>query len=150
MPGKSLFALALSSLLIASPPLMAEEAHQHGQAPAEVAPAPTAVAPDASATTIAGSAPAGVAVTATQQDMVSASEEDLAQSGGMAPAPRGRGMMGRGKMGHGEMAHGDSGMMGHGGGHGMHKKQQEVLNRLDLLEARLAKIEFLLERLIQR
>ena len=35
-------------------------------------------------------------------------------------------------------------------GQGMMQKHQDVLNRIDLLDARLAKIETLLERLMQR
>lgn len=58
------------------------------------------------------------------------------------------GMMGRrGMMG---MMHG-----GMGGGMGMrhgamHEKHRELIGRLDLLEARMAKIEVMLERLLQR
>ena len=63
------------------------------------------------------------------------------------------------------MGHGGNKMMGQGGmmsqgmkgghgkrmmGHGMMRKHQQVLNRLDLLDARLAKIETMLERLLQR
>jgi hypothetical protein len=43
------------------------------------------------------------------------------------------------------------GMMGRGGhGHDMQEKYHKLIGRLDLLEARMAKIELLLERLLQR
>jgi hypothetical protein len=48
--------------------------------------------------------------------------------------------------GHGKM--GGHGGGGHGGGHS--EKHAQVVRRLDLIEARLAKIEFMLERLLQR
>jgi hypothetical protein len=69
---------------------------------------------------------------------------------------RGAGMMmGRGGMMgmmHGGKGGGMMGYGGHGGGkgHGMHEKHRKLIGRLDLLEARLAKIETMLERLLQR
>ena len=63
---------------------------------------------------------------------------------------RGRCMMHQGKghqhgQGHGGMKHGS----GHGG-KGRHDKHAQVLQRLDLMEARLAKIEAMLEGLMRR
>ena len=148
MLTKRFVPLALSSLLTASPLLLAEEAHQHGQA----APTVTAVG-----------MPTGTPGNVAQQGTTSEPADDTDQGGGMTQMRSGRGMMGGGKMGHGMMGHGGGGKMDHGGGgmmggrgdhgmggHGMMKKHQEVLNRLDLLEARLAKIEVMLERLMQR
>jgi hypothetical protein len=57
-------------------------------------------------------------------------------------------MMGRGAMRH--MMHSGIGMKGHREGHGMHEHYRKLVGRIDLLEARMAKIEILLERLIQR
>jgi len=73
----------------------------------------------------------------------------------------GKGMMGQGMMagmergedqgGMGMMGHGGKGMMGcPGGEHGMGGRYRELMGRIDLLEARMAKMETLLERLIQR
>lgn len=48
--------------------------------------------------------------------------------------------------------HGGKGGGKHGGGMhgGMKEKHRQMVNRLDMIEARLAKIELMLERLIQR
>ena len=56
------------------------------------------------------------------------------------------------------MMHGGDGGggMGHGGGHGdghgkgMHERYRKLMTRLDLLEARMAKMEIMLERLLER
>ena len=71
-----------------------------------------------------------------------------AQSGMM-----GSGMMqgNSGPMGQGGMmSQGMKGGHGHGMGHGMMQKHQQLVSRLDLLDARMAKIEAMLERLLQR
>jgi len=75
---------------------------------------------------------------------------------GMGSGP-GSGMMqgGPGMMGMGGMMKGSPGMgckmhQGMKGGHGMMQKHRDLENRLDLIDARLAKIETLLERLMQR
>jgi hypothetical protein len=61
----------------------------------------------------------------------------------------GMGMMHRGKgqhgKGHGGMKHGGG---QHGKGH--HEKHRQVVQRLDMIEARLAKIEAMLESLMRR
>lgn len=54
--------------------------------------------------------------------------------------------MGQGGM----MSQGMKGGHGHGMGHGMMQKHQQLVSRLDLLDARMAKIEAMLERLLQR
>lgn len=166
MLNKRFGPLALSALLIASPLLLAEEAHQHSQAAptatTEAAPpAEGKVAPSAG-TTMAEAVPMGAPGVMPQQGVMSEPENDTDQGSATTQMQGGPGMMGGGKMGRGMMGHGGGGMMGHGGGrtmgggdhgmggHGMMKKHQEVLNRLDLLEARLAKIEVMLERLMQR
>jgi len=84
---------------------------------------------------------------------------------GMMSMTQGGGMMGKmmlgGQKGRGGMMQGSSGMMGHGGGmmshgkkgghdKGMMRKHQQIVNRLDMLDARMAKIEVMLERLMQR
>jgi len=95
--------------------------------------------------------------------MTSGKQSGESQSGKMGP---GMMMGGPGMMGNrGGMMRGGSSMMGQGGmmsqgmkgghgkgmmGHGMMPKHQQVVNRLDLLDARMAKIEAMLERLIQR
>lgn len=50
--------------------------------------------------------------------------------------------------GHGGMKHGHQGKGEHGKGH--HDKHAQVVKRLDLIEARLAKIEVMLENLMRR
>ena len=67
---------------------------------------------------------------------------------GMQASQGGMGMMGQGMHG----GQGGMGMMGKGmhGGMGMMQKHQQVVSQLNLIEARLAKIEFLLERMIQQ
>ena len=150
MLTKRFVPLALSSLLTASPLLLAEESHQHDQA----APTVTAAAPPADVKAAAAvGMPTGTPGNVAQQGTTSEPADDTDQGGGMTQMRSGRGIMGHGRGG--KMDHGGGGMMGGGGdhgmgGHGMMKKHQEVLNRLDLLEARLAKIEVMLERLMQR
>jgi hypothetical protein len=75
---------------------------------------------------------------------------------GMGSDP-GSGMMqsGPGMMGMGGMMKGSQGMgckmhQSMKAGYGMMQKVRDVENRLDLIDARLAKIEPLLERLMQR
>lgn len=72
-------------------------------------------------------------------------QQDQAVAGG---GPQPGMMMGRGGME--GMVLGRKGMTGHAEGHGMHKHYRQLVGRLDLLEARMAKIETSLERLIQR
>ena len=89
--------------------------------------------------------------------------QSVQQSAPADSADTGMGMMGQGMvsnqggmgMGRGgpmSMMHGGKGGgmgMMHGGGE-MHAKHRNLLGRLDLLEARMAKIETLLERLLMR
>ena len=86
--------------------------------------------------------------------------------GGMMPGMMmGRGKGQRGGMGMGRQAmmgqmddddDGQSGMMmgrggrGEGRGHGKREEYRKLMGRLDLLEARMAKIETMLERLLER
>jgi hypothetical protein len=66
---------------------------------------------------------------------------------------QGMGMMHNGK---GQKGMGGHGGMKHGGGqhgkgkHDMHGKHEQVVKRLDMIEARLAKIEAMLESLVRR
>ena len=78
---------------------------------------------------------------------------------GMQGGQGGMGMMGKGgqggmgMMGQGmHRGQGGMGMMGKGmhGGMGMMKKHQQVVSQLNLIEARLAKMELLLERMNQQ
>ena len=74
---------------------------------------------------------------------------------GMGGGPSGMMQGGPGMMGMGGMMKGGQGMgckmhQGMKGGHGMMQKHRDLENRLDLSDARLAKIETLLERLMQR
>jgi hypothetical protein len=63
-------------------------------------------------------------------------------------------MHGKGMMHHGKGQHGKGhGGMKHGGGHqgsGHHEKHAQVVQRLDIIEVRLAKIEAMLEILMRR
>ena len=62
---------------------------------------------------------------------------------------RGMGMMHKGKGQHGK----GHGRMKHGGGHqggGHSEKHSQVVQRLDMIEVRLAKIEAMLEILMRR
>jgi hypothetical protein len=65
-----------------------------------------------------------------------------------------RPMHGKGMMHHGKGQHGKGhGGMKHGGGHqgsGHHEKHAQVVQRLDIIEVRLAKIEAMLEILMRR
>jgi hypothetical protein len=75
---------------------------------------------------------------------------DTKSSEGM---PGRHGMMHGQREGRTEGRRGEQGKGGHGkGGHGggMKEKYQQVVNRLDLMEARLAKIEAMLEILLKR
>lgn len=93
---------------------------------------------------------AGPVTALAEQPGVAGTDADAAVPGSavaepaQAEAPRGGhgpGMMHRGGCGH----KGGKGM--HGGGH--HGKHAEVVQRLDLIEARLAKIELMLESLMK-
>lgn len=57
-----------------------------------------------------------------------------------------------GHSGHGDKGGGKHGGGKHGGGMhgGMEEKHRQMVNRIDMIEARLAKIELMLERLMQR
>ena len=163
MLNKLFVPVALSSLLIASPLVMAVDEH-HPEEDAEV----TQDAPSLE------EAPEAAAVTTTSMmnpGMMSGGQNIDSQGGMMMGRPgmmgpcmmkcraammgSHGGMMRQMKMGSqqggdgqgGGMMQGGSGMMGQGG---MMRKNQQVMNRLDLLDARMAKIETLLERLMQR
>jgi hypothetical protein len=80
-----------------------------------------------------------------QPDSVVVSDAAEADSNPVVPCPmRGKGMMqngmGRHGMGHDGMKHGK----------GKHEKHAEVVRRLDMIEARMAKIEAMLESLMRR
>lgn len=153
--------VALSGLLFASPLVMAVDEH-HPEEDAEVtqdAPSLEEVSEAAAATTDSMMKPG----------MMSGGQNTDNQGGMMMGRP---GMMGPGMMkcspammgsrggmmhkmkmgsqqgGDGQgagMMQGGSGMMGQGG---MMRKHQQMMNRLDLLDARMAKIEAMLERLM--
>jgi hypothetical protein len=80
-----------------------------------------------------------------QPDSVVVSDAAEADSNPVVPCPmRGKGMMQNGMGRHG---------MGHDGmkrGKGKHEKHAEVVRRLDMIEARMAKIEAMLESLMRR
>ena len=166
---KKLFVpVALSGLLIASPLAMAVDEH-HPEEDAEVT-------QDAVSLEEVSEAAAATPNSMMEPGMMSGGENTDTQGGMMMgrPGMMGPGMMGPGmmkcrpammgshggmmrqmKMGSqpggdgqgGGMMQGGSGMMGQGG---MKRKQQQVMNRLDLLDARMAKIETMLEHLMQR
>jgi hypothetical protein len=63
------------------------------------------------------------------------------------------GKMGGMHMGKGQQGKGGHGYKKHGGGQhgkGKHEKHEQVVQRLDMIEARLAKIESMLESLVRR
>lgn len=133
---------ALSGLLFVSPFVMAVDEH-HPESAAET-------------TQEAAGQEAPVDVSPASGGMMKPGMMPMAQGGGMM----GKMMMG-GQKGGGGMMQGGSGMMGHRGGmmshgkkgghnKGMMRKHQQVVNRLDMLDARMAKIEVMLERLMQR
>ena len=76
----------------------------------------------------------------TAYDSRPASGEDAATHEAM----RGRGMKPRGHCGH------EKGKGGRAHGGGRHGKHEEVVRRLDMIEARIAKIELMLESLMKR
>jgi hypothetical protein len=163
-----LIPLTLSSLLLASPVVIAEEAHH----PETTAEGPATVATPAPAPTEApGDAAPGSEPTATQgsgmmRPGMSGQGGGMTMPGmkqkwmmggmqGMGGGP-GSGMIQGGPgMGMGGMMKGGQGMgckmhQGMKGGHCMLQKHRDLESRLDLIDARLAKIETLLERLMQR
>ena len=80
-----------------------------------------------------------------QSDEVVASEAQQSSTANDAPCPMGgKGMkhkgMGQHGMGHEGMKHGK----------GKHEKHEEVVRRLDMIEARMARIEAMLEALMRR
>ena len=83
------------------------------------------------------------------EPLASVSEASTAATPETPGAMPGMGKMHRGKGQHGK-GHGG---MKHGGGHhgkGHHEGHQQVVQRLDMIEARLAKIEAMLESLMRR
>jgi len=82
----------------------------------------------------------------------SSSNDEISVETEVAELASGRGgckHRGGGKKGH--EGHGGGKGGGHGGSHGgMQRKHKEMVARMDLIEARLAKIEVMLERLLQR
>ena len=90
--------------------------------------------------------------------IVSNVEASTTESKGTSQSMRGMGLMHKGK-GQGGMMHGggqhgkgQGGMMRGGGQHGKrgHEKDRQVVQRLDMIEARMAKIEAMLEILVRR
>jgi len=83
------------------------------------------------------------------EDIVSDVEASTTESTGTSPSMRGMGMAHKGKGQHGK---GQGGMMRGGGQHGKggHEKDRQVVQRLDMIEARMAKIEAMLEILMRR
>lgn len=123
--------MTLAGLLLVSPMAVAVEAHH----------------PDEEGAVTAGESAEGVVAVETVETLDTVgttdeapSAEQPAATGGAAPA--GGMMMGRG-MGQG------GGMMAKQG-RGVTQMHNQVMGRLDLLEARLAKVETMLERLLQR
>ncbi len=178
MLKKQLVPAVLSGLLLASPLVMAEEAHHPEKATAMVEQGAGA-GESAEAGGEAMPAGPGAIVLGGQQEGEAPPAGSTMGPGMMMGRGMGKGgcmmgMMRRGKMagmqdgaGQGgmKMCHGGKMGMMHGGkgggmkgcgchrggkGHGMHEKHRKLIGRLDLLEARLAKIETMLERLLQR
>ena len=92
------------------------------------------------------------------KDMTRCGKGMMGGQGMMGKGMMGKGMMGgsggddegAGMMGGGGMMHGGKGGMMGGGKGGMQERYRELRDRLDLLDARMAKIETMLERLLQR
>jgi hypothetical protein len=160
--------VALSGLLFASPLVMAVDEHHPEKAAEVTQDAPSLEnAPGDAATAPSGMMKPGM-MSGRQNTDIQGGTMMMGRPGMMKGGPgmmgnRGgmmRRMMMGGQQGGGEMMgpgmmKGGSGMMGQGGGHGMGghgmmRKHQQVLNRLDLLDARMAKIEAMLERLMLR
>ncbi len=177
MLKKQLAPVVLSGLLLASPLVMAEEAHHYKKAPAMVEQG-VGAGESVEASGAAMPASPGAIAMSGQQEGEAPPDAGTMGPGMMMGRGMGKGgcmgMMRRGKMagmqdgaGQGgmKMCHGGKMGMMHGGkgggmkgcgghrggkGHGMHEKYRKLIGRLDLLEARLAKIETMLERLLQR
>ena len=90
--------------------------------------------------------------------IVSDVEASTSEGTGTSQSMRGMGLMHKGK-GQGGMMHGggqrgkgQGGMRRGGGQHGKggHEKDRQVVQRLDMIEARMAKIEAMLEILVRR
>ena len=149
MHKNQLIPLALSSLLLASPLAIAEAPQPPettAEGPASVAtpvPAPTEAPGDAAP----GSEPSATQGSGMMQPGMSGQGGGMMMPGMMQGGP---GMMGMGGMMKGGQGMGCKMHQGMKGGHGMMQKHRDLENRLDLIDARLAKIETLLERLMQR
>lgn len=96
----------------------------------------------------------GTVDTTTQDNAAAMPMQGSEKMRGNGPGMMGKGMQsgGQGKMSKGihGSGHCKMGKNMHGRGHGMMGKHQNMISRLDLMEARLAKIEVLLERMSQR
>ena len=161
MLKKNIISVALSGLLFSSPLVMAVEEHHPENADEVTQDAPSMEkAPGDAAVATSGMMGAGMmkggpAMMGNRSGMMRQMMMG-GQQGGGGMMQGGPGMM-MGQGGNKVMAQG--GMMsqgmkgGHGKGmmgHGMMRKHRQVVNRLDLIDARLAKIETMLERLMQR
>jgi hypothetical protein len=164
---KSTFApLALAGLLVASLPAFSQEmAVQPDQ---DEAPASDPAADEGQAPEAAAPAEGGGAMMMPGMMGQGMSGQGKAGQGMMGPGMMGQGKMGQGmkgcRTGMGGMkgmkpgSMGQGGMMGMGAMKGcsadhcdMSKKQyRELMGRLDVLEARMAKIDAMLERLLER
>lgn len=151
MLKKQFVPMALSALLLVSPLAMAQEAHQahhpeEGAVTGKESTTASGEMPTSSGGMMGGSGMMGQGMMGSQQE---AENPPAGSSMGSGMMMGRRGMMG---MMHGGKGEGMMGCGGHGKGrgHGKQEKNQELIGRLDLLEARLAKIETMLERLLQR
>ncbi|MEL0586412.1 MAG: hypothetical protein AAES65_16200 [Candidatus Thiodiazotropha sp. (ex. Lucinoma kazani)] len=136
MLKKKMIPVVLSSLLLTSPIILAVDEHHPEEAAENTQGVPSVEKAPADAKVISSG------TMMMRPGMMSGQQSGDSQGGMMAP-----GMMGQGGM----MSKGMKGGQGKGMmGHGMMHKHQQVINRLDLLDARMAKIETMLERLLQR
>lgn len=148
---KNFVFVALSGLLLASPLVLAVDEH-HPEKAAEVTQDALSMEKAPGDAVVA---PSGMM----KPGMMSGGQSAESQSGTMMMGRPGMMKGGPGMMGNRSGMMGQGGMMsqgmkgGHGKGmmgHGMMRKHKQVVNRLDLIDARMAKIEVMLERLMQR
>jgi hypothetical protein len=177
---KRLSPLALSALLLGSPLAIAQETPDTAAAGVTPAEVPAGSGETQEGDTATPAAPGGMnmgesATTTQGPGMTTGGPGMMMGGGGMMDMTRcgkgmmmGQGMMGKGKMGQGMMGgsggddegagmmggggmmHGGKGGMMGGGKGGMQERYRELRSRLDLLDARMAKIETMLELLLQR
>ena len=162
----NLLFLFVSVSVAAETPVISAQSQETATVPAESAVVSETRPADSEPPVTPAAVAQAVTAAATQASDTAAEHEQQAVSGetvgegkakhchkhAMGATHKGKGHHGKGHHGKGHHGKGKGhhGKGHHGKGKGMHKQHAQVVQRLDLIEARLAKMEAMLESLIRR